>query len=306
MSESDSVPSGFAAIEVDRLVLSGADRVKFLHGFCTADIKRMQPGELREAFILNTKGKLVGHVQVLCAAESLELITWPGQASGLQQHLDRYLIREQVAFRTAADQPAIFLTEKAGGLANFIPPLPPGRWAEVSLPGGPMQLGHGEFCGPGWLLLPLPGDPPADLAPLTRWLGEEVGLASISPEALEWYRIAHRYPQFGVDADTETLPQELQRDQAAISFDKGCYLGQETVARIDALGHVNRLLVKLRLESGELPPLPATLTQGDQQVGKLTSTATAESRVIGLGLIKRAAARPGVQLNSGPAQLWVE
>jgi folate-binding protein YgfZ len=137
-------------------------------------------------------------------------------------------------------------------------------------------------------------------------LENSLGLRRQAADELERHRIGNRYPKFGVDADSETLPQELQRDAQAISFDKGCYLGQETVARIDALGHVNRLLVGLRWESGPLPQLPAELIESDSRVGRMTSLASGSSAVRGLAIVKRAAARPGVQLRCGEAVFTVE
>ncbi|MCE2793192.1 MAG: hypothetical protein LW697_12170 [Blastopirellula sp.] len=296
----------FAAFEIDRLVLKGADRVKFLHGFCTADIKRMHAGEIREALILNTKGKLVGQVQVLCAEQVLELVTWPGQASVLREHLDRYLIREKVEFEVFAGEGAWFVWSEARAALSNLSELAPGHWRETEYPPGLCLVGCGEFCGPGYLLLPRDGSSPAKLAKIAERLENSLGLRRQAADELERHRIGNRYPKFGVDADSETLPQELQRDAQAISFDKGCYLGQETVARIDALGHVNRLLVGLRWESGPLPQLPAELIESDSRVGRMTSLASGSSAVRGLAIVKRAAARPGVQLRCGEAVFTVE
>lgn len=297
---------GYLPLTVDRLVLTGADRVKFLHGFCTADIKRMTPGEIREAFILNTKGKLVGHVQVLCGEDSLELVTWPDQAAGLREHLDRYLIREQVEFGLTAAAPALFLFADSGLLPPSLGEMAPGTWRELPLPPGNCLLAVGDFCGPGCLLLSGKSSPAASLEQVAAWLETTCGGGRVDLELLEAHRLANCFPRFGVDADAETLPQELQRDRQAISFDKGCYLGQETVARIDALGHVNRLLVRLSVDAGGLPPLPADLCQGETRVGRLTSVAGRDAKRIGLGLVKRGLARPGTQLQCGGATLVVD
>lgn len=297
---------GYLSFTVDRLVLTGADRVKFLHGFCTADIKRMVPGEIREAFVLNTKGKLVGHVQVLCGEDSLELLTWPDQAAGLREHLDRYVIREQVAFTLSTAAPALFLFAESGSLPDSLLELAPGHWRESPLPPGSCLLAAGDFCGPGCVLLAGTASPTASLEELAAWLETSFGAIRVEPADLEFHRLNHGYPKFGVEADSETLPQELHRDRQAISFDKGCYLGQETVARIDSLGHVNRLLVKLTVLAGELPPLPADLLQGETRVGKLTSVARRGGKQIGLGVVKRGVARAGTELQCGAASLQVE
>jgi tRNA-modifying protein YgfZ len=94
--------------------------------------------------------------------------------------------------------------------------------------------------------------PRADLSQRIEQLTSQ-GAERCSHEALEIVRIEAALPQFGTDISDANLPQEVNRDAAAISFTKGCYLGQETVARLDALGHVNRLLVPVRWQSRRLP-----------------------------------------------------
>lgn len=291
----------YPALPVGRLILTGADRVKFLHSFCTADIKRMQEGELREAFVLNTKGKLLGHVHVLCREESLELVSWPNQTEALRTHLDRYVIREKVYFQTADRDAAGFLFA-AEGLMPALEAVPMGSWREMPTAEAVCVLAAGEFCGPGWLVLP--SDPRAEVE--KSILPIDVSNFKVASEAdLESWRIAHRSPRYGVDSSDETLPQELQRDETAISFDKGCYLGQETVARIDSLGHVNRLLVKVSLSAIPTATLPAELRSQEAVVGTLTSTAPADPQPFGLATVKRSAAKPGQRLSCGAVEVVV-
>jgi folate-binding protein YgfZ len=306
MATTEQKRGNYLPLAVDRLVLTGSDRVKFLHGFCTADIKRMLPGELREAFVLNTKGKLVGHVQVLCGPDGLELVTWPGQATVLREHLDRYLIREKVEFPVCATETALFAWGESAPLLQDQPAPAPGNWSDLQLPTGRYLVAVGDFCGAGSLILPRDESARAQLDELAKWLETEQGLQRVAEEQLEFHRITQRYPRFGIDADSETLPQELQRDSQAISFDKGCYLGQETVARIDALGHVNRLLVRMRRLEGELSTLPADLLQAETRVGKLTSVAVDRGEVWGLGIVKRSVAGVGSQFQCGNALFTIE
>jgi folate-binding protein YgfZ len=291
----------YPALAVGRLILSGADRVKFLHNFCTADIMRMQVGDLREALVLNLKGKLHGHVHVLCREESLELISWPNQTEVLRTHLDRFLIREKVVFHSADLVGAGFLFGATSDLAP-LESVPPGSWREFGAGEAACLIAAGEFCGPGWLVLP--SDPLAATAAST--LPFDVSRSQVASESeLEHWRISHACPRFGVDSSDETLPQELQRDEKAISFDKGCYLGQETVARIDSLGHVNRLLVKVSLSATPSATLPAELRLQDAVVGTLTSTAPADPQPLGLATVKRSAAKPGQRLSCGEVEVVV-
>jgi len=102
----------------------------------------------------------------------------------------------------------------------------------------------------------------------------------------DFQRISNRFPLTGVDVSVDHLPQEYGRDKEAISFTKGCYLGQETVARIDALGHVNYLFVQLELPSESLAE-GAELTRDEKVVGSVSTV----SGTSGLGFVRRLMAK---------------
>ena len=117
-----------------------------------------------------------------------------------------------------------------------------------------------------------------------------------------------RVSSYGQDISTENLPQEVDRDQHAISFTKGCYLGQETVARIDALGHVNRLLKSLSWDdASELPPVAMPLQCEGKTVGQVTSVCwgSAAGKAVGLGYVRREHSSEGTELDTdlGPARV---
>ena len=99
------------------------------------------------------------------------------------------------------------------------------------------------------------------------------GAVTCGSQAVEMARLEAGMPLFGQDITDDNLPQEIGRDQKAISFTKGCYLGQETVARIDALGHVNRLLVGVRFGGSTIPGGGLQLRAGDKVIGHVTSAA---------------------------------
>ena len=129
--------------------------------------------------------------------------------------------------------------------------------------------------------------------------GKPLGLIPLGTMAFESLRIEAGWPVFGRDIDESNLPQEVGRTERAISFTKGCYLGQETVARIDALGHVNRHLVGLLIpsERDSLPP-GAKISKGDKVLGQITSSAhsLALGHSIALGYVRRGSERPGTEL----------
>ena len=113
-------------------------------------------------------------------------------------------------------------------------------------------------------------------------------------------RIESGTPLFGVDVTSDNLPQEVDRNEQAINFNKGCYLGQETIARLDALGHVNRLMVGLRF-AGKNVPLPGTiLKQNDKPLARITSScwSSALECPLALGYVRRGHTTPGSQINS--------
>ncbi len=281
--------------------VTGRDRQKFLHNFCTADITGMVPGQIREAMVLDSKGKLLGLVHVFCGDEWLELNTVPHQAEALIAHLDRYIIREDVQLEdhSAACAHTVVFGLGGGTTATLETGLEKtsgwNSWRMETVGGAECMVAEADFAGPSRLYRF-----PAGLEPFSPGkfvAGDEF---PADANALTLHRVAAGCPWFGVDCDNGNLPQELQRDDVAISFTKGCYLGQETVARIDALGHVNRLLVVVRSElPGDLPASGMELREGEKAVGQITSPAMADSgQWTALAIVRRAAAQGSHRLES--------
>jgi hypothetical protein len=118
--------------------------------------------------------------------------------------------------------------------------------------------------------------------------------------AVDALRIEAGFPEYGRDVTDANLPQEVARDRLAMSFHKGCYLGQETVARIDALGHVNRYLVGVRFDGGGIPPVGTPLSAEGKTLGNVTS-ATFSPRLgvpLALAYVRRGHHGPGTRLDS--------
>lgn len=254
--------------------IAGKDRAALLHGLCTNDIKRLQPGEGCEAFLTNVQGKTIGHAYVFCGSETLVLDSVAGEAAHIIRNLDRYVVREDVRFvDRSTEWRQILLKGASAGAALQAA-------AKVEIPG--REFGHvdAEFED-GRISLrrtPITGKDSfqisgseALLSSLQRSL---VGLGAQvqGTDFVEVARIEAGTPLFGRDITPDNLPQEVNRDAQAISFTKGCYLGQETVARIDALGHVNRVLVRLKLAGSKVPPSGSEVTQGGKVIAKITSS----------------------------------
>lgn len=281
--------------------LDGADRVKFLHNLCSNDVLRLAPGQGCEAYLLNAKGKVVGHVFVYCSQDTLVLDSSSGQAEKLVAHLDRYIIREKVtlADRTAefaqlllAGPHAVALLEQRG----CAPPQDLLAHGKAEIAGQPVFLRRSGLTGPQAFSVICAADQKDAVAHALQ----DAGAVPCGAAAVTAARIEAGLPLYGTDITDDQLPQEVDRNDRAISFTKGCYLGQETVARIDALGHVNRTLVGLRFSGDHVPEPACELHGGETVVGRVTSAAwsPAPGGAVALGYVRQGHNRPGQRLTS--------
>lgn len=252
-----------------RIELSGGDRVRFLNGFCSNDVQRLAVGQGCEAFVTNVKGKTIGHVFIFCGPEHLIIETVAGQAELLLTHLDRYLIRDDVRMldRTLDWGQLLVAGPRAGQALD--------HWLGTERD-QPMRLADRssrypiELGGIDARLIFLPRQEVDQRIDQLR----SQGAALCSQQAWEILRIEAGRPEFGKDVTDANLPQEVNRDTTAISFTKGCYLGQETVARLDALGHVNRLLVSVQWMGQTVPAVGESIEVEGQSNGKPVGTVT--------------------------------
>lgn len=260
--------------------LTGADRALFLHNMCTNDIRSLSASQQTEAFLTDVKGKIVGHVIVLAEPDQLLLLTVPGQAERIMSSLERYIIREDV--QLFDDSAYAWALDVGPAAAKHC--LGVTRAVKVDCLLAPcLQIWSGGL----WIGKTLePNFPSAQ--------------QSTGNDELLWnaLRIESGWPLFGVDFDGANLPQEVGRDSQAISFRKGCYLGQETIARIDALGHVNKRLATVKF-AGDEPPTPgAEVTADGQTVGHITSACWSPKlgSPIALAMLRRGHNDPGAKL----------
>jgi folate-binding protein YgfZ len=264
-----------------RLVIKGPDRAKFLHNLLTNEIKRLPIGTGCEAFVTSTQGKTLAFVTVLAGDDVILLRSDAGATAGLVPHLTKYGVFDDVVID---DQSAsTFEYHLAGPAAEAIL-----RRGGAELPPESVDLAHLPTKLVG-LPVRLIRESPTKLAGFTvigaaavaqelkeslLRHGGELGLVEGGPEASEVLRIEAGTPVFGKDITEKNLPQEIGRDSRAISFVKGCYLGQETVARLDALGHVNQMLKGLTFDPGSPCPEPGSALEDEgKRVGAVTSAA---------------------------------
>lgn len=265
------------------LLASGPDAVRFVDNFTTAAVSTLPEGGGSEGFFTDARGHVLALANILRTTDGLWLDAAAGVAAALRTHLDHYLIRERVAFVDAsADRTAFLLIGPAA--AEWLTDHAEGAVPTGLLDHGPLRIADVaadvvtlDWFGPGGLLLEVAsGDAPRLAAGLRA-----AELPELDAPAVDAARIEAGSPE-PADIDAKTLPQELGRDARAISFTKGCYLGQETVARLDALGHVNRRLVVLA--AAEPPAVGAPVTAAGETVGTISSACASPRLGGGLGL----------------------
>lgn len=300
--------SGYVALTDWSIVsLSGADRQSFLHNMCTNDIRKLARGEGCEAFCTDVKGRIVAHVWVLVLEVRITLLAVPNQAQRIVSHLDRYIIREdvQLADETAKESWTVLAGPQVGALLGGADKKLNKPWQCAICPLGDVECMLVRFPLPdrdAFLL-----GTAADHAEVVHKQLSESGAVACDLPAWTALRVETGLPLFGVDFDESNLPQEVARDAEAISFTKGCYLGQETIARIDALGHVNKQLVTLKFAEGTTPKANTPLLQQENQVGVATSIAQSirSDATLALGMVRRGSNDVGAKLESTFGQVEV-
>lgn len=282
------------------LRLRGRDCVNFLHNFCTNDIKSLSIGSGCEAFLTNVKARVVGHVLVFADASAegtyLTLYASPGQAASLVSHLDRYLITEDVVIHDATSEVSLVYvvgpqTVTALAASGIEPP------SETSSPHRFASRYQDAVTVRRADLLGLPGlflEAPIESSGSHSSAFAAAGVVQAAQEVFESLRIDAAFPLYGTDVSEDHLAPEIGRPWA-ISYTKGCYLGQEPIARIDALGHVNRELCGLAVEADTVPEPGAPVLADGKEIGAVTSATMsfARNRPIALAYLRAKFSQPG-------------
>ena len=295
-AESDAVM--FDVSDRVQIELAGRDAQSFLHKFCTNDVARLAPGDGCEALATNIKGRIVAHLFVFVTDGAVWLETTPGAEEGLLSHFDRYLFSDDVHLHGRTTEfGQLFVTGNGG--SKRLSSLGIETATLDNLPHAAVERDSGKFVirrvdlflQPGYLLS----------IERTKLIGlwNELLPAGILPggaQAFHARRIEARFPLYGLDLGDENLAQEAARTTQAISFTKGCYLGQEPIARIDALGHTNRELRGLKCAGGAMPePGSHIVAEDNLEVGAITSSAMipGSDMMVALGMVRTSHTQPG-------------
>jgi folate-binding protein YgfZ len=271
-----------------KLVLRGAEAAEYLQGQLTNDIEGLGPGEGCYAALLDRKGHVQADMRVLrLAPDDLWVDTEPGALDATRRHLEMYKIGREVEVADATAERAILSligprsVEVAGGAA-----LPEDACEQTAVEGvACLAVGTSE----GIDLIAASADAGALRAAL---LGR--GAAEVGEEAAEIVRVEAGRPRFGADFGSATMPAEAGIVGRAVDFEKGCYIGQEPVARLHYRGRPNRVLRGLELSAPVEPGAPLRL--GEKEVGEVGSACLSPARgPIALAIVRREA-EPGAEL----------
>lgn len=286
----------------DALRITGEDRLTFLHGMCTNDITGLEEWANTYAAMITVKGAMVADLRVVRRPDDLIVDLEPGTLEAVRGFLDKYLISEDAELHDARGEVAVlglvgpksqeiaraaFGVEGTGGAA---------AWEGERVVALPSLLTRGEGLD---LLVPR-GRLEAAWARLLD-VGGPLGLRPAGLDALEQVRVEDGVPRFGQDLLETTIPLEAGLTHA-IHYKKGCYVGQEVIARATFRGQVNKKLVRLHLGEGAPDP-KAELRREGKKVGFITSVVRSprEGQFVGMGYVHRDHLSPGTELEIADA-----
>lgn len=294
-----------------RLVLLGADRLKLLNGQVTNNVRDLRPGQGCYAALVNAKARVLADLNIFALEAELLLDFEPGLTTALAEHFGKFIVADDVQVVDAAPHYGLFSVQgrhatRTVEQLGLFPALPTGplnhvmathpEYGEVHL------MNHPRLGGRGYdLFVPAPA-----LVTAAERLIEAAGPFGgrlCGGEAFEIVRIEAGIPRFGADMDDTNLAPECGIEERAVSYTKGCYSGQEVIARIRTYGQVAKALRGLRLSgaTGALPARGTRLYREGREVGYLTSVTTSPrlAASIALGYVRRECNGPGTELAVG-------
>lgn len=285
MNGYEALRNGVAWLDLDsrgRFYAKGEDRARLLHAMSTNQIEQMKPGNGVYTFFLNAQGRIVSDAFVLCLDDALLLDTEPESHQTLMQHLDKFIIADDVTLEDARKSLAVIGVEGPGA-------------ADLQLSGA--VKAPFAVTGVGFRLYVSPAEKADWIAKL-----EAAGAVGATAEEQKVVRLERFHPRYGDDITEKNLVQETQLLNA-VSFSKGCYLGQEIVERVRSRGQVHRMLVPLYLDSAASLAKGTPVMAGETAAGELMSSAFSPTlgKSVGFAYVRGEHASVGSQLRVGDA-----
>jgi folate-binding protein YgfZ len=309
-SEFQALVSGCGVYDLSgraKVALTGGDRVRWLNGMISNNVRDLAPGHGVYSFLLNAQGRIQGDLYAFNRGESVLVDTERTQRDKVWELFDHYIIADDVEMADISDKTsALGLTgpESRAELERAGIPVPElaylqfadVQWKQVAV----TVLRAGEEAKESWQVWIAPEHVNTLWDALLK-----AGAKPTGSPALNLFRIARGIPQFGQDIRDRDLPQETGQTRA-LNFTKGCYLGQEIVERIRSRGAVHRQFTAFAVE-GPLPEAGSRIQADGKEVGEITSSAIlplpSGDRALALGYLRREAA--GKELHTGDAKLAV-
>ena len=310
-AEFGALRSKCGVYEMDRARVSliGPDRVRWLNGVVTNNVRDLSVGQGVYAFLLSPQGRILGDLYAYNNGGSLLVDTDRSQLQKVLALFDRYIVMDEVEFSDITDKQAV--VGVAGAKAREVlqaagiefPHLQPLNFVDIAWRNISISLVRGDApCVESYEIRISPENKPLLLDAL-----KEAGATPARTTALNMIRIAQGIPRYGQDIRERDLPQETQQDRA-LHFTKGCYIGQEIVERIRSRGNVHRNLVGFKVE-GPLPAPGTKIQVEGKEVGEITSSAVLSLRAddypLALGYIRREVAIGNRPIQIGETKLNV-
>ncbi len=291
-----------------RICLTGTDRVRFLHGQVTNDVKKLRVGEGCYSALTTAKGKIQSDLNIFALQDELLLDFEPGLTPLVTERLERFIVADDV--QVVDVTPHYGLLSVQGPKAEVViralamfSEIPSQAYNSVKMSDAPLGeiylMNHARLGAVGFDLF-VPVSALEAMASKLVTAVKLVGGRACGWSAFEIARVEGGIPRFGVDMDESNIASECGIEARAISYNKGCYIGQEVLNRIHSIGHVNRELRRLRL-AAELKTLPKRgdkLFHGEKEVGHITSAVNSLKLncIVALGYVRREANATGTEL----------
>jgi folate-binding protein YgfZ len=289
--------------------MSGDDRASFLHGMCSNDIQGLGPGGLIAALFLNERAHLIAEAVVWVTADALLLEMERSQWPAVRAHLERFLVADDVEMEESVEGARYGSVIQIDGpraseavAAVFGEPAAlTGAWRSGEVDGGALVAQVTRWGGPAFTILTSDARASETIARLVKAAGanqfgqarEASQVIEVSLEAAEIVRVESGVARVGVDTNDKTIALEA-RMEPAISFSKGCYIGQETIERATARGALKRRLMGLQIGASRVPGTDARVMLAGKEVGHLTSpVCSPRLGVLGFGILHHSAWAPG-------------
>ena len=293
-----------------KISLTGSDRVRWLNGMVTNNIRDLAAGHGVYAFLLNPQGHILGDLYAYNRGESITVDTDSAQAEKVLATFDRYIIMDDVEVTNLSEHLTALgiagpKSRDALSAAGFtIPEMKPLQTQSVTWQGIDCSLVRGEDPQHLSFEVWLAPDRVRQLWDALR----SVGASPVGSEALELQRIVVGIPRYGVDIRERDLPQETEQARA-LNFNKGCFVGQEIVERIRSRGAVHRKFTGFLAESTGPIAAGTKVVAGEKEVGEITSAASLQlptgNKVVALGYIRREVGVPGREVTIGTLKATV-